>query len=111
MYSITSSTFIGSLYKLAGLTNIADRAPGASYGYPQLSSEYIVQANPSLIFLADAKCCGQSYTTLKSRPGFSTITAIKNTQVYTLNEDIASRWGPRTPLLFDAIVNAVKKLK
>lgn len=111
MYSITSSTFIGSLYRLAKLTNIADQAPGASYGYPQLSAEYIVAANPSLIFLADARCCGQSYSTVSTRPGFSNISAIKNRNVIILNEDIASRWGPRTPQLFSAIVDAVKKLK
>ena len=111
MYSITSTTFIGSLYKKAGLTNIADRADGASYGYPQLSAEYIVAANPSLIFLADAQCCGQSYSTLRARSGFTRISAIKLRNVVILNEDIASRWGPRTPSLLKAIANAVKSMK
>lgn len=110
MYSITSTTFIGSLYKKAGLVNIADKADGASYGYPQLSAEYIVTASPSIIFLADAGCCGQSYATLRARSGFKSITAIKRHNVTVLNEDIASRWGPRTPLLLAAIVRAVNSM-
>ena len=110
MYSVTSATFIGSLYKKLGLTNIADKADGASYGYPQLSAEYIVSANPAIIFLADSHCCGQSYTTLRSRSGFSQINAIKRHNVVALNEDIASRWGPRTPLLLTAIARAVNAM-
>jgi iron complex transport system substrate-binding protein len=59
-YSATSKTFIGSIYKLFGFSNIAD-GPGQSANtqYPQLSAEYILEANPQLIVLADTKCCGQ----------------------------------------------------
>ena len=111
MYTVTSTTFIGSLYKKAGLINIADNASGASSGYPQLSAEYVVAANPAIIFLADGACCGQSYATLTTRSGFSNISAIKFHNVIRLNEDIASRWGPRTPLLLKAITTAVKSMK
>ena len=45
-YSVTSSTFIGQLYSLVGLENIADEAKGAGGGYPQLSAEYIVDCRP-----------------------------------------------------------------
>ena len=45
-YSASSSTFIGSIYGLFGLENIADEAPGAETGYPQLSAEYVVGAAP-----------------------------------------------------------------
>src|SRR6266568_1849170 len=41
-YSVTSATFIGQVYKLLGLSNIADAAQGAAPDYPQLSAEYIV---------------------------------------------------------------------
>src|SRR5207244_6796572 len=74
-YSVTSKTFIGSLFTLAGLTNIADPADadGKSGGYPQLSAESIVKANPDLIFLADTKCCQQSATAVAARPGRSAL--------------------------------------
>src|ERR1700682_2043622 len=35
-YSVTSATFIGQVYTLLGLSNIADRATGAAPDYPQL---------------------------------------------------------------------------
>jgi len=107
-YSVTSATFIGQLYGMAGLTNIADTADGAEWGYPQLSSEYIIAKNPSMIFLADTACCGQSKTTVKARPGFGQIAAVKRNHTYVLNDDIASRWGPRTASLLESIVWAIK---
>lgn len=105
-YSVTSSTFIGSIYKSAGLTNIADAAPDASSGYPQLSSEFIVKANPSLVFLADTKCCSVNAAELAKRPGMADLEAITSGNVVELDDDIASRWGPRVVDLVDAIVNA-----
>ncbi|MGA2522492.1 MAG: ABC transporter substrate-binding protein, partial [Acidimicrobiales bacterium] len=76
-YSVTSSTFIGNTLSLLGLTNIADSASGAaaSGGYPQLSSEFIVQADPDFVFLADTLCCGQDAATVATRPGWSTMKA------------------------------------
>ena len=106
-YSVTSNTFIGALYKMAGVKNIADAAPNSDSGYPQLSAEYIVKSNPDLIFLADTKCCSVTSENLKSRPGFSAISAVKNGKVTILDDDIASRWGPRTVDLFKQIVDAV----
>ena len=94
-YSVTSSTFIGQLYSLVGLTNIADRARGAGGGYPQLSAEYIIDADPDLIFLADTKCCGQSALTVAKRAGWDRIAAVERGHVILLDDDVASRWGPR----------------
>ena len=94
-FSATSSTFIGQIYRAFGLKNIADKAKGAGGGYPQLSSEYIVAANPSLIFLADTKCCHQTPATVAARPGWSHIAAVVHHQVVPVDDDIASRWGPR----------------
>lgn len=109
-YTVTSSTFIGQLYALAGLENIADAAPDAESGYPQLSAEYIVQANPDLIFLADTKCCAVTQAELATRAGFNSLTAVKSGGVIELDDDVASRWGPRTTELFAAIVKAVNDL-
>ncbi len=60
LYSATSKTFIGRIYTLLGLKDIADAADKVGSGYPQLSEEYIVAADPRLIVLADTICCGQS---------------------------------------------------
>jgi len=108
-YSVTSKTFIGSLFTSAGMVNIADAANKASTEYPQLSAEVIVKANPDLIFLADTKCCGQSQATVAKRAGWAGITAVKNSQVVALDDDIASRWGPRVVDLQRAIAEAAAK--
>ncbi len=75
-FSVTSSTFIGQVYAMLGLTNIADEAEGAGSGYPQLSEEYILSQNPDLIFLADTKCCAQDIETVAERNGWNALSAV-----------------------------------
>ncbi len=96
-YSATTDTFIGGLFRLLGLHSIADTAKGAAAagGYPQLNGEFILKSNPDYIFLADTLCCAQSPTTIAARPGWSKMSAVKDGRVLSLNDDIASRWGPR----------------
>ena len=94
-YSVTSETFIGQVYGLLGLQNIADGASSKVADYPQLSAEYIIKSDPDLIVLADTKCCRQSEETVAARPGWSHIAAVQNGQVIAMDDDIASRWGPR----------------
>ncbi|HWA66060.1 MAG TPA: ABC transporter substrate-binding protein [Mycobacteriales bacterium] len=108
-YSITSDTFVGQLLKLIGLHSIADSASGAarSGGYPQLSSEFIVKADPDFIFLADTICCQQNSAKVAKRPGWTQISAVKNGDVVDLNDDIASRWGPRIVVLLKTVADAV----
>ncbi|MBT0567309.1 ABC transporter substrate-binding protein [Williamsia sp. CHRR-6] len=94
-YSATSRTFIGSIYKRFGFTNIADVAPTAAGDYPQLSAEAVVRAQPDIVVLADSKCCGQNAATLAARPAFATLPAVVSKRVIVVDDDIASRWGPR----------------
>jgi len=94
-YSATSKTFIGSVYKLFGFQDIADGADTTGSGYPQLSSEYIVQQNPQIVVLADTKCCQQTAATVAARPGWSTIAAVQHQRIVGVDDDVASRWGPR----------------
>jgi iron complex transport system substrate-binding protein len=109
LYSATSKTFIGQVYGLFGLTNIADPADKDKGGYPQLSNEAILRANPDLIFLADAQCCAQNATTVAARPGWNTLAAVKNGNIVALDDDLASRWGPRIVDLARSIADAITK--
>jgi iron complex transport system substrate-binding protein len=104
-FSVTSDTFIGQVLSQAGLANIADEADDSS-DYPQLSAEYIVDSDPDYIFLADTECCGQSADTVAARPGWADIAAVRGGQVVTLDDDIASRWGPRVVDLLQTIVQS-----
>lgn len=109
-YSATSGTFIGQMYKLLGLQNIADAAPGGN-DYPQLSAEYIISSDPDLIVLADTVCCGQSMATVAARPGWSAIRAVRAGAVVPVEDAIASQWGPRIVLFLQAIARALKALE
>ncbi len=106
-YSVTSKTFIGQLFELLGLENIADEVGRGSGGYPQLSAEYILASDPDLIFLADTKCCGQSLETVSQRPGWHELSAVTRGDVVPLDDDVASRWGPRIVDLVRRISEAV----
>ena len=110
-YSVTSTTFIGQVYAMVGLSNIADAADEAGSGYPQLSEEYILSQDPDLIFLADTKCCGQSVETVSERNGWSALTAVNEGKVIELDDDIASRWGPRVADFFEAVVVAMEQIE
>ncbi|MFD8492663.1 ABC transporter substrate-binding protein [Amycolatopsis sp. NPDC059657] len=107
-YSANSHTFVGQVYGLFGLVNVADSAPSSS-GYPQLSAEALVKADPKLIFLADTKCCKQDAAAVAARPGWAAISAVKNGDVVALDDDIASRWGPRLLDFAKAVAAAVAK--
>lgn len=107
LYTVTSETFIGRVYGLFGLHNIADAAEDASAaGYPQLSSEYVVQADPDWIFLADAGF-GETPETVAARPGWDTIEAVATGQVVSLPADVPSRWGPRVVEFVQVIADSV----
>ena len=110
LYTATSRTFIGQLYAQLGLKNIADAADKDAGGYPQLSAEYIVKADPDLIFLADTKCCGQTAGTVAARDGWDDLTAVKTGGVVELDDDVASRWGPRVVDFLKTVAAKVEAL-
>jgi iron complex transport system substrate-binding protein len=109
-YSATSGTFIGQMYRLLGIQNIADQAPGSN-AYPQLSAEYIISSDPDVIVLADTVCCGQSPATVAARPGWSAISALRNNAVVPVDDSIASQWGTRIVLFLKAVAAALKALE
>lgn len=108
-YTATSGTFIGEIYGTVGLENIADAVDDGS-GYPQLSAEYIIDADPDLVFLADTECCGQSAETVADRPGWATMQAVAGDGVIALEDDIVSRWGPRIVDFLEIVVASVEQV-
>ena len=105
-YSVTSNTFVGQLMSSLGLVSIAD---GVAEGndYPQLNIETIVSSDPDYIFLADTLCCAQTAETVAARPGWSEMTAVLENRIVELDDDIASRWGPRVVDLLTTVANAI----
>jgi iron complex transport system substrate-binding protein len=112
LYTVTSTTFIGEVYALARLVNVADPADpdGSAWGYPQVSAEYLLNADPDIIFLADTKCCAQDVAAVAARPGWANLTAVSRGRVVELDDDVASRWGPRIVEFLRSIVEAVNAI-
>jgi iron complex transport system substrate-binding protein len=109
LYTATSKTFIGRVYKDLGLINIADAAASADKsGYPQLSAEYLINSNPNFIFLSNAQY-GESKDTVSARPGWKTIDAVKSGRIIELPADIPSRWGPRIADFYEFVAKEIKR--
>jgi iron complex transport system substrate-binding protein len=110
-YSVTGATFIGKVLGELGLTSIADDASAEAADYPQLSSEHIVASDPDLILLADTKCCQQDAAAVAARPGWNELRAVQQGNVVELDDDVASRWGPRLVDLLRQVAKAAAEVE
>ena len=96
-------TFITQLIDRAGGYNIAADIEG----YPQVSLEQVVAADPAFIILGDARY-GVTPESIAQRPGWENLSAVKNGNVVPFNDDLVSRPGPR---LVDALEELAKLLR
>ena len=90
-YTAGPGTFIDLLIQRAGGTNIAGTSKDQ---YPQLSLEQVVALNPSFILLGDA-AYGATPDAVKARPGWGSLSAVKNGNVIAVDDNLFSRPGPR----------------
>lgn len=104
-YSASSHSFIGAVYGALGALNIADPADADGYGYPQLTEEYIIEADPELIVISDL--VGYTAADVAARPGWETISAVRDGNILMVDADVASRWGPRLPQFVRAVAEAL----
>lgn len=105
LFAASSASFIGSVYAEMGAVNVADEADADQTGYPQLTEEAVVEANPQVIVITDQV----AYTAedVEARPGWSQIDAVRNGDVVVVDADISSRWGPRLPQLVETLAEAL----
>jgi iron complex transport system substrate-binding protein len=85
-------SFVDQLIALAGGTNAGDIAKDQ---YVQLSLEQLVSENPDMIVLGSANFGGQTPELVAARPGWQGIKAVQNHAVYTFDDNLVSRPGPR----------------
>lgn len=102
-FTAGKGTFITQLIERAGGDNIASDLEG----YPQLSLEQVVAADPAFIILGDARY-GVSPESIAQRPGWENLSAVKSGQVLPFNDDLVSRPGPR---LVDALEELAKLMR
>ena len=93
-----------------GMINVADPADpdGSAFGYPQLSSEFVVAADPDIVFLANT-LYGENAETVAQRPGWNALSAVRKGNIVELDSDVASRWGPRIVQFAQAIADALRE--
>lgn len=108
LFSASSFGFVGSIYAEMGASNIADEADPDRTGFPQLTEEYVVTADPELIVITDLG--GYTPEDVAARPGWQEVTAVQNGNIIVVNADIASRWGPRLPEFIAAVADAVASM-
>lgn len=84
-------SFMDELINLAGGENIAKDAEGE---YPNFDQEQLIERNPD-IYLAAKDTEDKTVESIKTRPGYEAINAIRNDKVYLLEPNIVSRPGPR----------------
>ena len=90
IYTVGPTSFIDDLIKIAGGTNVFATAKTA---YPTVSGEEIIRTDPDVIILGDA-LYGTTIESITSRPGWSTLSAVKNKRVYA-GSSVFGRPGPR----------------
>ena len=108
LYTVSSQSFVGQIYGLFGLRSIAD---GSGAGdYPQLSAETVITTNPDVVFLADAQCCSVTAQSVSARPGWASMTAVRDGRIFPMDEDLSSRWGPRIADQVEAVAAVVQQI-
>jgi iron complex transport system substrate-binding protein len=110
LFSASSHSFLGQIYAILGLENIADAADPDATGFPQLASEYVVSQDPDLIFLGDIDY-GVTPESLADRPGWAEMTAVLNGSIVGVEAYLASNWGPRVVELLQTIADAVAEFE
>ncbi|QII08752.1 ABC transporter substrate-binding protein [Rhodococcoides fascians A25f] len=108
LYTVTSQSFVGQIYGLFGLRSIADGSDAGDY--PQLSAETVITADPDVVFLADAQCCGVTDRSVAVRPGWGSMRAVRDGRIFPMDEDLSSRWGPRIADQVEAVAAVVQQI-
>ncbi len=108
-FSASSFGFVGAVYAALGATNIADAADVDQTGFPQLTEEYIVEADPELMVITDL--VGYTPEDVAARPGWGEISAVVSDRIVVVNADVASRFGPRLPEFISTVAEALASIE
>ena len=101
IYSVNSDSLIGEIYNALGVVNIAnsEEDPFGS-GYPALSEEMVIESNPDYIIVGHSDYLNKD---LSIREGWGNISAVENSNVYFLDDTLASNWGTTTVQLVEEL--------
>lgn len=86
-FTAGGDTFIGKMIEMAGGNNIASDVEGWSYNLDRLTEK-----DPEILIVSDREGVKED---IQNAKGYKDLTAVKEGKVYTINEDILDRHGPR----------------
>ncbi len=99
-YTAGPGTFVDLLIGRAGGYNIGGELEDQ---WAPISLEQILVADPGIILLGDT-AYGETPETVAARPGWDVLTAVQNEQVFTFDDNLVSRPGPRLVDGLEALV-------
>jgi len=102
LYGVADDSFVVAMLKLAGADPITTGS-ATSWEMPQ---EKLIAADPQVILLGDA-AYGVAATDVVARPGWSTLTAVKNNAIYPIDDIVVTRPGPRLAAGLAALLAAI----
>ncbi len=101
IYTVNKNSFIGEIYNLLGVKNIANELEDPySSGYPEISEEKIIESNPDLIVVGHSDYLNKD---LSIRTSWKNLTAVKSNNIYFLDENLANNWGINTVDLLNVL--------
>lgn len=105
-YAFGGGTFGDELIRDAGGTNIFGANTSGS-GYPQVSDESIIAANPQVIILTEDVQYGGDPSQVAKRGGWSVIAAVQSHRIFQLSPDYTEQ---QSPLLVDGLEKLARLL-
>lgn len=93
IFTVGRGSFINEMLDILGVENVfGDNAAD----YPQVSAESVVRADPDIILLGHGTFESDTLDTVRQRPGWAGIAAVRNGRVYgDVHPDLYHRPGPR----------------
>jgi iron complex transport system substrate-binding protein len=92
LWTFGPGSFGHDLIELAGGRNIAENG---SAEYITVSDEFVIAKDPEVIIYSVGVMTDTTAEDISSRQGWNVIDAVENDRIYSIDDDLISRYGPR----------------
>lgn len=103
LITVGKNTFLTEMLELINAENIA----GDQEGWPQFSEEEVIGQNPDVILITYGYYVENAKDEVLKRNGWQDVNAIKNGQVYDIDNDMVTRAGPRLVKGVEELANVI----
>ncbi len=92
LWTYGPGSFGDDLIGLAGGINVA---ANTSSEYPEVTNEFVIAQDPEVIVYTSGVMSTTTKDSITSRPGWENITAVQTDSIYSIDDNLLSRYGPR----------------